>query len=210
MKKVTTIKQQLIEFNEQVGWDNLNPESASNLASLLIGEAQELWEEINLEDTSGLNKYDVSLEIADVYIYLQKLCIALDIDLLSAVEDKMLINRARFLNEDYQSKRFIRKPKAERFYKIHNKYQTIETKQNGPLICGQLNGIKTSQSEVQQVYVVDDNQSKPEYLKQIVAVITPRNSGHPIWVAADQQLEIKQIDDMLKLVDYLYDIDLIN
>lgn len=208
MERLEQIKNQLIEFNEQVGWDNLTPESASSLASLLIAEAVELWEETNKESKVGINKYDVSLEIADVFIYLQKLCIALDIDLLDSVEDKILINQARFLNKEYRNKVITPKPKAGRYYKIHNTYTQIDTKDN-PIICGQILGVKTESNQIQQVYIIDSVESKPEYMKRIIGVVYPRNNQDPIWLAADNKLEIEELDRLIRNVDYLYDIELI-
>ncbi|WOO87290.1 hypothetical protein RZE82_09255 [Mollicutes bacterium LVI A0039] len=210
MNKVEELKQQLIEFNEQVGWGNLNPESALSLSSLLIGEAQELWEEINNESRIGINKYDVGLEIADIYIYLQKICIALDIDMLEAVEDKMLINRGRFLNNDYQAKVISPTPRANRFYKIKSLHSYIKVAGKPSVICGELSGIQNEQKTAQQVYVLNEDSVQQEYMKLIVGIVHPRDEQAPIWVAADQQLTVDEIDQCLKQVDYLYDIELID
>lgn len=209
MEHVEKIREQIITFNEQVGWGKLTPESANHIASLLIGEAVELWEEINMENKSGLNKYDVSLEIADVYIYLQKICIALDIDLLTAVEDKMLINRARFLNDDYRNKVIRPKPKAERYYKIDNMYSTLAVKDSEDLIKGQILGIKNDNNQIQEVYIVDEQKHKPQYMKKIIAIVYPRNDRQPLWVASNQQLTVDEVDHLFRSVDFLYDIELV-
>lgn len=209
MERLEQIKNNLITFDKQVGWDNLKPEKASELAQLLVAEAVELLEEINNESTTGLNKYDVALEVADVFIYLQKICIALDIDMLESVEDKMLINRARFLNKDYYNKAISPKPKSGRYYKVSNTYNSVEVKNDMPMTTGKLYGITNEQGQSQDIYVIDEDLNKAEYMKKIVAIVIPRNQGPTIWIAADNELEIKQIDDKLKLVDYLYDIELV-
>lgn len=208
MEKLEQIKNRLIEFNEKVGWNDLTPESANSLASLLIAEAVELWEETNKETKVGINKYDISLEVADVFIYLQKLCIALDIDLLESVEDKMLINQARFLNKDYRNKVVTPKPKPQRYYKIHNTYVQIDTKSN-PITCGQILGIKTESNKIQQVYIIDSVEFKPEYMKKVVGIVYPRNKQDPIWVAADKNIEIEELDRLIRNVDFLYDVEII-
>lgn len=209
MERLEEIQKNLISFEKQVGWDSLHAENTSKLAQLLIAEAVELLEEINKESSIGLNKYDVSLEVADVFIYLQKICIALDIDMLECVEDKMLINRARFLNKEYYNKAISPKPKAGRYYKINNTYNKIEVKDDAPMTTGKLYGIKNDIGQNQDVYIIDEELSKVEYMKKIVAIVIPRNQTSPIWIAADNELQISQISDKLKLVDYLYDIELV-
>lgn len=209
MERLEQVRQELIEFNQAVGWGNLNPQSANQLASLLIAESVELWEEIEKEKKIGISKYDVSLEIADVFIYLQKICIALDIDLLESVQDKMLINRARFLNKEYQSNVIMPKPKPNRYYKITSKYQQIETSSDFNIYCGHLLGIKTESKQLQTVYIFDEKEDAPEYIKRIIGVVYPRNEQNPVWIAADCEMTVKEIDSRLKYVDYLYDIELI-
>lgn len=209
MEKIEEINARLKAFDKQVGWNDLQPEKANQLAQLLVGEAVELMEAISYESHIGLNKYDVALEVADVYIYLQKICLALDIDLLESVEDKMLINKARFLTKDYQQQVISPQPKKERFYKINNRYSELKVKDGSSLIRGKLLGIKNQLGASQEVYVIDDNLQQPVFLKQIVAIVTPRNNQAPIWIAADQELTVSEVDQKLKLVDFLYDIDLV-
>lgn len=209
MERLEQIKENLISFDKEVGWDDLKAENASKLAQLLIAEAVELLEEINNESTIGLNKYDVALEVADVFIYLQKICIALDIDMLESVEDKMLINRARFLNKDYYNKTISPKPKSGRYYKVHNTYSLINVKNDDPMTTGKLHEIRNEQGQSQEIYVIDEDLSKAEYMKKIVAIVMPRNQGPSIWIAADNELEFKQVNDKLKLVDYIFDIELV-
>lgn len=209
MKKIEEINSKLIEFDKQVGWDDLQPEKANQLAQLLVGEAVELMEAISHESHLGLNKYDVALEVADVYIYLQKICLALDIDLLESVEDKMLINKARFLTKDYQQQILSPQPKKQRFYKINNCYSEVKVKDGSSLVCGKLLGVRNQLGSSQDVYVIDEKLQQPIYLKQIVAIVIPRNNQAPIWIAADHELSVTEVDQKLKLVDYLYDIEIV-
>lgn len=208
MEKSDIIKQKLADFNEQVGWDNLKPEDAKHLSSLLVGEAHELWEEIAKENKMGINKYDISLEVADVYIYLQKICLALDIDMLNAVEDKMMINKVRFLNEDYQQKRKNIVPKQGRCYKISNMYKEQETKLDDNLKIGQIIGLKNGDTN-QKVLIFNSKEVKAEYMLPIVGVVHPRNEQSPLWIASDVELSAEEINEGLKLVDFLYDIELV-
>lgn len=209
MDKINEIKNKLIEFDEQVGWNDLRPEKANKLAMLLVGEAVELQEAINNESQMGMSKYDVGLEVADVYIYLQKICLALDIDLVESIHDKMLINKARFLSHDYQQKVLSPKPRQERFYKITNTYTKQPVKNGDDLICGQLLGVHTQDGCLQRIYVDTKEYDAPEFLKQVVAIVIPRNGKAPIWFAADSKLTVTEIDQKLRLVDYLYDIELV-
>lgn len=209
MEKLDKIKLELEKFNQQVGWGEIEATSASELARLLTDEAIELADEIAKENNLGMDKYDVSLEVADVFIFLQKICIALDIDLLSAVEDKMFINRARFLNDAYREKLKSPLPKAGRLYKIHTMYNDFEYTKHENLIEGQLMGIKNKHGLHQQVIIIDDCQLKSEYLKPIVAIMYPRSEETPVWIASDEYSDAESIAKKLRNIEVIFDLELI-
>lgn len=68
-----------------------------NIMIALLVEVGELFEEYKVKDKSDLNMENIGLEVADIYIYLQKFCIANDMNMLDFVEKKMEINRKRFI-----------------------------------------------------------------------------------------------------------------
>lgn len=208
MEKFEKIRNEIRDFDKQVGWSKVSPKSANALSSLLIAEAVELWEELAKESKHGIDKYDVSLEVADVFIYLQKLCLALNIDMLEAVEDKMLINRARFLNEEYKQNILMPKPKKDRLYKVNRRDANIAVGSKGMIQSGYLNGVKDQVGNNQLVYIFTD---KPEdvYMVKIDAVVVPRDGKPNIWIAA---LENNNSEYIVSVIDKLlvdYDIDLV-
>ena len=81
----------------------------------LIGEAAELTEhfqwltEEQSFNLSGKRKNEVSMEIADIFIFLLRMTRQLDIDLIESVLTKMAINEKRFPAEEVkgQQKRFV-------------------------------------------------------------------------------------------------------
>lgn len=97
MDRSEKIKDGLIKFNEEMKWDDFNyPE---HILIALLGEVGELFDEYRVIDKSELNMENIGFEVADIYIYLQKFCIANDIDMLDYVEKKMEINNGRFLKK---------------------------------------------------------------------------------------------------------------
>lgn len=97
MDRSESIKNKLIKFNEEMKWDDFDyPE---HILIALLGEVGELFDEYRVKDKSQINMENIGFEVADIYIYLQKFCIANDIDMLDYVERKMEINRGRFLNK---------------------------------------------------------------------------------------------------------------
>lgn len=94
------ITKQLREFSRVRDWDKFH--TPKNLAMALSGEAGELLEHfqwLTPEQSCKLDankRHEVSLEMADILIYLLKLEDHLDINLLEAVHEKMAINENRF------------------------------------------------------------------------------------------------------------------
>jgi len=83
-------------------WEQFH--TPKNLAMAIAGEAGELvaefqWlkEEESLRGTLSSEKFrDVELEVADVAIYLLRLCDVLGIDLAEVIRKKLEINQTRF------------------------------------------------------------------------------------------------------------------
>ena len=97
---VNDIKQRLRKFVAERDWQQFN--SPKNLSMALIAEAGELVEHfqwLTEAQSKTLDKEqtkEVSHELADIFIYLLRLADELNIDLLKATNEKMLINNKKY------------------------------------------------------------------------------------------------------------------
>lgn len=88
------------QFVDERDWDQFH--SPKNLAAALTVEAAELlehfqWLKDGRAEELGPDKLqEVRHEMADVLVYLVRLADKLDVDLLGAVQDKMVLNRAKY------------------------------------------------------------------------------------------------------------------
>lgn len=88
------------QFVNERDWDQFH--TPKNLSSALSVEAAELlehfqWLQSGSLDELGPGKLEqVRHEMADVLVYLVRLADKLDVDLLAAVEEKMVLNRAKY------------------------------------------------------------------------------------------------------------------
>ena len=88
------------EFVEERDWDQFH--TPKNLASALTVEAAELlehfqWLQHGRADELGADKLvEVRHEMADVLVYLVRLADKLGVDLFAAVQEKMVLNRAKY------------------------------------------------------------------------------------------------------------------
>lgn len=87
-------------FVAERDWDQFH--TPKNLSSALSVEAAELlehfqWLQHGRADELGMEKLvQVRHEMADVLVYLVRLADKLDVDLMAAVEEKMVLNRAKY------------------------------------------------------------------------------------------------------------------
>ena len=94
------LTRKLAEFARLRDWDQFH--SPKNLSMALIAEAAELVEHFQwLTEESSKNlapdkKHEVSLELADILIFLIRIADKLDIDLIQAAEEKISINETRY------------------------------------------------------------------------------------------------------------------
>ncbi len=101
-KEIDTLIAEIKEFAVSRDWEQFH--TPKNLAMAIAGEAGELVAEFQwLKDEESVRKAlsvekfsDIELEVADVAIYLLRLCDVLGIDLSQAIRKKMEINQARF------------------------------------------------------------------------------------------------------------------
>jgi NTP pyrophosphatase (non-canonical NTP hydrolase) len=88
------------QFVDERDWDQFH--TPKNLASALTVEAAELlehfqWLQDGRPDELGPGKLkEVRHEMADVLVYLVRLADKLDVDLVAAVQEKMVLNRAKY------------------------------------------------------------------------------------------------------------------
>ena len=87
-------------FVDERDWDQFH--TPKNLSSALAVEAAELlehfqWLQHGRSDELGADKLvQVRHEMADVLVYLVRLADKLDVDLFAAVQEKMVLNRAKY------------------------------------------------------------------------------------------------------------------
>lgn len=97
---LTTIRDTVRTFVTERDWDQFH--TPKNLSSALCVEAAELlehfqWLQSGSKDELGeARRREVSHEMADVLVYLVRLADKLDVDLGAAVEEKMVLNRAKY------------------------------------------------------------------------------------------------------------------
>ena len=97
---IEQLDERLLRFARERDWEQFH--SPKNLAMALAGEAGELLEhfqwltEEQSENLSNEKKDAVSLELADIFIYLVRLSQRLDVDLMDAAWRKIAINEKRY------------------------------------------------------------------------------------------------------------------
>jgi len=100
MNQIDELKNLIRSFAQQRNWEQFH--SPKNLAMAITGEAGELAAEfqwLTADEAANLKTLPIEaieLEIADVAIYLIRLCDVLNIELSEAVRKKLLINEKRF------------------------------------------------------------------------------------------------------------------
>ena len=94
------MRNRLKAFAKERDWEKFH--SPKNLAMALIVEAAELLEHfqwLTPEQSESLpeeKQREVELEMADIFIYLMRMCERLDVDLLEVVEDKIKMNADKY------------------------------------------------------------------------------------------------------------------
>ncbi len=100
MDRIDALQLELTQFAEQRDWDQFH--NPKNLAMALIAEAGELVEHfqwLTPEQAANLSaetKAEVALEIADVFLFLLRLCDKLKIDPIAAAQTKLELNAMKY------------------------------------------------------------------------------------------------------------------
>ena len=99
-EKLYQLQQRLKEFAVVRDWEQFH--SPKNLSTALMVEAAELAEHfqwLTEEQSHNLEEKkhkEVSHEMADIFIYLLRMCEQLDVDIYQVVEEKILINEKKY------------------------------------------------------------------------------------------------------------------
>jgi NTP pyrophosphatase (non-canonical NTP hydrolase) len=98
--ELVQLRELVREFVDERDWDQFH--TPKNLSSALAVEAAELlehfqWLQNGRAEELGEDKLrEVRHEMADVLVYLVRLADKLDVDLMAAVQEKMVLNRAKY------------------------------------------------------------------------------------------------------------------
>jgi NTP pyrophosphatase (non-canonical NTP hydrolase) len=94
------IKKRILEFSQDRNWEEFhNPKNLSMALSVEASELLEIFQWLSLEQAENLQeekKEHARQEIADIAVYLIRMCIKLDIDLEKAILDKMILNEQKY------------------------------------------------------------------------------------------------------------------
>lgn len=92
MDRLEELMQRIDDFNKERDWDQFHSEV--NLAKSISIEANELLECYQWSDKANLD--DVKEELADVMNYCLQMCMALKLDPIEIINDKMLKNAKKY------------------------------------------------------------------------------------------------------------------
>ena len=103
------IKQIIKEFSQQRDWDKFhNPKNLAMALSVETSELVEIFQWLDLEQAQNLQgekKEHLKEEIADIAVYLLRICMAYDINLEDAILSKMKKNEKKYPLYDEEGNR---------------------------------------------------------------------------------------------------------
>jgi dCTP diphosphatase len=94
---IKEIQDKLAKFAKERDWDQFH--SPKNLVMALtseVGELNELFQWLSEKESENLDNDEVKQEIADIFIYLLRLCDKLGIDIEEAAKEKIEINAKKY------------------------------------------------------------------------------------------------------------------
>jgi NTP pyrophosphatase (non-canonical NTP hydrolase) len=100
VSELTQLRDIVRQFVDERDWDQFH--TPKNLSAALAVEAAELLEHFQWLQHGGASELgpdklrEVRHEMADVLVYLVRIADKLDVDLMTAVQDKMVLNRAKY------------------------------------------------------------------------------------------------------------------
>lgn len=97
---IENIKKIILKFSNDRNWDkHHNPKNLAMALNVEAAELLEIFQWLNLQESENLTidkKEHAKQEIADIAIYLIRLCIKLDIDLEKAILEKIILNEKKY------------------------------------------------------------------------------------------------------------------
>lgn len=101
MKNIENI---IKEFSQQRDWDKFhNPKNISMALSVEASELLEIFQWLDFEQSENLSPekhQHAREEIADIAVYLIRMCMTLNINLEDAIKDKMKLNEIKYPLKD--------------------------------------------------------------------------------------------------------------
>lgn len=106
MEKIQTI---IKNFSEQRDWEKFhNPKNLSMALNVEASELLEIFQWLTLEQAENLDekkREHAKQEIADIAVYLIRMCMHLNIDLEEAIIEKMKLNEKKYPLTDKNGKK---------------------------------------------------------------------------------------------------------
>jgi len=97
---IENIQQRLAKFADERNWNKYHtPKNLSMALAGEVGELTEVFQWLTEDESLALSKKqldEVREEVADIAIYLIRICAILNIDLNKAVEDKIALNEKKY------------------------------------------------------------------------------------------------------------------
>ena len=97
---IEQIKQRIQKFSDDRNWESFhNPKNLVMALNGEVGELNEIFQWLNFEESMNLPdgvKEHTKEEIADIVIYLIRICMKLDINLEDAIMNKMIKNEKKY------------------------------------------------------------------------------------------------------------------
>ena len=97
---IENIKKIILQFSQNRNWDYAhNPKNLSMALNVEASELLEIFQWLSLEEAANLQgekKEHAKQEIADIAIYLIRMCIKLDINLEEAILETMKLNEKKY------------------------------------------------------------------------------------------------------------------
>jgi len=97
---IENIKKDIQNFSDERDWEKFhNPKNLVMALNGEVGELNEIFQWLDLDESLNLPddvKEHAKEEVADIAIYLLRICMKLDIDLEDAIVNKMKKNREKY------------------------------------------------------------------------------------------------------------------
>lgn len=97
---IENIKKIILQFSDERNWEEFhNPKNLAMALSVEASELLEIFQWLTPEQSANLDtdkKEHAKQEIADIAVYLIRMCIKLDINLEEAIIEKMKLNEKKY------------------------------------------------------------------------------------------------------------------